>query len=63
MTAKPSTEQPLTKLLIERWEQASRKFAELAEVPAEKLGHTSEHYGQLALYGRLMGIVPPASRM
>jgi len=24
--------------------------------------HTSEHYGQLAVYGRLIGIVPPASR-
>jgi uncharacterized damage-inducible protein DinB len=24
--------------------------------------HTSEHYGQLAVYARLMGIVPPASR-
>jgi len=27
------------------------------------LGHTSEHYGQLAVHGRLMGIFPPASRM
>lgn len=37
MSAKPATEQPLTKLLIERWEQVSRKFAELAEeIPAEK---------------------------
>jgi uncharacterized damage-inducible protein DinB len=25
-------------------------------------GHTSEHYGQLAVYARLLGIVPPASR-
>lgn len=24
--------------------------------------HTSEHYGQLAVYARLLGIVPPASR-
>jgi 2-methylisocitrate lyase-like PEP mutase family enzyme len=24
--------------------------------------HTSEHYGQVAVYARLMGIVPPASR-
>ena len=24
--------------------------------------HTSEHYGQLAVYARLSGIVPPASR-
>ena len=26
------------------------------------LEHNSEHYGQLAVYARLMGIVPPASR-
>lgn len=150
MSAKPATEQPLTKLLIERWEQVSRKFTELAEeLPVEKFGwapvtgirncgdvlrhvafwnqyvtaslrgqdandsanelsaadyptkekalavlrssasevaaalreyrgdlpptsmevvvtfleHTSEHYGQLAVYSRLMNIVPPASRM
>jgi uncharacterized damage-inducible protein DinB len=24
--------------------------------------HTAEHYGQLVVYGRLIGIVPPASR-
>lgn len=150
MSAKPATEQPLTKLLIERWQQVSQKFAELAEeLPVEKFGwapvtgirtcgdilrhvafwnqyvtaslsgqdandsanelsaadyptkekalavlrssasevaaalrehrgdlppksmevavtfleHTSEHYGQLAVYSRLMNIVPPASRM
>ena len=26
------------------------------------LEHTSEHYGQLAVYARLFGITPPASR-
>ena len=26
------------------------------------LGHTAEHYGQLAVYARLKGVVPPASR-
>jgi hypothetical protein len=26
------------------------------------LGHNAEHYGQLAVYLRLDGIVPPASR-
>lgn len=37
MSAKPAAEQPLTKLLIERWEQVSRKFLELAEeLPVEK---------------------------
>lgn len=149
MSTKAMTEHPMSKVLIERWEQVSRKFADLAqEVPAEKfewapvaglrtcadvvrhvafwnqyvsasllgqetndsanqlsaaeyptpkkaLGalrdsamgvtaalrrhhaeltpktlellvtfveHTSEHYGQLVVYARLMGIVPPASR-
>lgn len=35
------------------------KSMELLVTPLE---HTSEHYGRLAVYGRLMGIVPPASR-
>ena len=26
------------------------------------VGHTSEHHGQLVVYTRLVGIVPPASR-
>ena len=149
MSVKSATEQPLARLLIERWEQVSRKFAELAdELPVEKfewvpvagtrsyggvlrhvafwnqyvtaslrglngdesanevsaadyptkdkvltvlrtsassaaaalreqggdlspksmellmtfLEHTSEHYGQLAVYARLMNIIPPAFR-
>lgn len=149
MPAKSATEQPLARLLIEQWEQVSRKFAELAdELPVEKfewapvagtrscggvlrhvafwnqyvtaclrgqngdesanavlaadyptkekilavlrnsassaaatlrekgddlspksmelvmtfLEHTSEHYGQLAVYARLMNIIPPGSR-
>jgi uncharacterized damage-inducible protein DinB len=150
VTAKTQKEDALTTLLVERWEQVSRKVAELAEefpeakfesqpvaglrtcgevvrhvafwnrfvadslrgmkaddtaneLPladfptkasvleeqrrssrdvAEALGdcqatldpktvglvitfveHTSEHYGQLVVYSRLMGIVPPASRV
>lgn len=35
---------------------------ERAELAASFLGHTSEHYGQLAIYARLLEIVPPASR-
>lgn len=149
MSTKAMAEQPLTRVLIERWEQAAKKFADLAEeAPEEKfewgpvaglrtcgeivrhvaywnryvsafllgqetddsanqlsateyptrqkalgvlresaigvaaalrkhhaelspktlelvvtfLEHTSEHYGQLAVYVRTMGIVPPASR-
>jgi hypothetical protein len=47
-----------------------KSFEELAEVFREKpdkfdldaLIHTSEHYGNLAVYYRLNGLVPPASR-
>lgn len=38
---------------------ADRKALELAVTFVE---HNSEHYGQLAVYARLMGVVPPASR-
>jgi uncharacterized damage-inducible protein DinB len=33
-----------------------------AELVMTFVEHTSEHYGQLAVYARLMGVVPPASR-
>jgi uncharacterized damage-inducible protein DinB len=33
-----------------------------AELIAAFLEHTSEHYGQLVVYARLLDIVPPASR-
>jgi hypothetical protein len=36
--------------------------AETAGLYASFLGHTSEHYGQLVVYARLAGVVPPASR-
>jgi hypothetical protein len=47
-----------------------KSFEELAEVVKEKpdkfdldaLIHTSEHYGNLAVYYRLNGLVSPASR-
>ncbi len=47
-----------------------KSFEELAEVAKQKpdnfelgvLIHTSEHYGNLATYYRLNGLVPPASR-
>lgn len=32
------------------------------ELVSMALEHLSEHYGQLAIYSRLMGITPPASR-
>ena len=37
----------------------NQKTAELMMTFVE---HTSEHYGQLVVYARLLGIVPPASR-
>jgi uncharacterized damage-inducible protein DinB len=33
-----------------------------AELIMTFVEHTSEHYGQLVVYARLMGMVPPASR-
>jgi uncharacterized damage-inducible protein DinB len=35
---------------------------EMAEMIGIFIEHTSEHYGQLSVYARLNGIVPPASR-
>jgi uncharacterized damage-inducible protein DinB len=32
------------------------------EMLATFIEHTTEHYGQLVVYARLNGIVPPASR-
>lgn len=32
------------------------------ELIAMAMEHLSEHYGQIAVYSRLMGIIPPASR-
>lgn len=36
--------------------------ADAAALCASMLGHTAEHYGQLVVYARLGGVVPPASR-
>ena len=33
-----------------------------AEMVMAFIEHTAEHYGQMAVYARLLGIVPPASR-
>jgi uncharacterized damage-inducible protein DinB len=43
-------------------ESAAKEDAKIAELAVPFLEHTSEHYGQLAVYARLRGIVPPASR-
>lgn len=37
--------------------------AKTLEVVMPFVEHTSEHYGQLVVYARLIGIVPPASRV
>ena len=37
--------------------------AKAAELVMTFVEHTSEHYGQLAVYARLNGIVPPVSRI
>lgn len=36
--------------------------AKAAEMAVTFLEHTAEHYGQLVVYARLLGITPPASR-
>ena len=40
----------------------SELSAEIAEMLVTFIEHNCEHYGQLAVYARLNGIVPPASR-
>ena len=35
---------------------------EVAEMLVSFIEHNSEHYGQLVVYARLQGVVPPASR-
>ena len=44
-------------------EQEAGLSAETAELVATFIEHTSEHYGQLVVYARIHGIVPPASRV
>jgi uncharacterized damage-inducible protein DinB len=41
---------------------ADEPSPEMLEQYVSFLGHTAEHYGQLAVYARLAGVVPPASR-
>lgn len=45
-----------------------RKHGDSLDVKTEELivtflEHTSEHYGQLVVYARLIGVVPPTSRL
>lgn len=43
-------------------EHQSAMTAETAEMVVTFIEHNCEHYGQLVVYARLNGIVPPASR-
>ena len=49
----------VSQVLRQYGRQLDSKAAELIMTFVE---HTSEHYGQLVVYARLMGILPPASR-
>ncbi len=44
-------------------EQEAGLSPETAELVTTFIEHTSEHYGQLVVYARINGIVPPASRV
>jgi uncharacterized damage-inducible protein DinB len=66
---------PTKASVLEALKQTSRDVAEALrdhnasvdsktlEVVMPFVEHTSEHYGQLVVYARLIGIVPPASRV
>ncbi|MFN7935857.1 MAG: DinB family protein [Bryobacteraceae bacterium] len=44
------------------WRQRSSQDAQAVESMLAFLEHNAEHYGQLVVYARLAGIVPPVSR-
>jgi uncharacterized damage-inducible protein DinB len=46
----------------EALKKGSSEASELIALVVPFIEHNCEHYGQLAVYGRLNGIVPPASR-
>lgn len=43
-------------------EHSGEQNLKIAELAVAFISHTSEHYGQLVVYCRTAGIVPPASR-
>ena len=43
-------------------DRSAQLTPEMAEMVVMFIEHNSEHYGQLSVYARLNGIVPPASR-
>src|SRR5215470_8443497 len=70
----PATEYPTKAKILEALRQTSQDVAgalraqpvsadrQSLELAVTFIEHNSEHYGQLADYARLMGLVPPASR-
>jgi uncharacterized damage-inducible protein DinB len=44
------------------FKQFGQKHHTRAEMAAEGLAHTNDHYGQMVVYLRMNGIIPPASR-
>lgn len=63
-----STRQQIIEALRDCSTEATEAFKkaaftpELADTIVAFIGHNCEHYGQLAVYARLNGIVPPVSR-
>src|SRR5215471_13924695 len=55
---------PMAATLLPRYRLITQSFLALAEaMTADKYTwHASDHYGQLVIYSRMNGIVPPASR-
>lgn len=68
--AEYSSKASIVKVLKSSVAEAAEALSKAPEAPAPRLaglftafiGHSSEHYGQLVVYYRLNGIVPPASR-
>jgi hypothetical protein len=70
----PLSDYPTKACMIEALERTSRETVEAlrerglalelkaVELVMPFIEHTCEHYGQLVVYSRLMGIVPPASQ-
>ncbi len=69
----PLSDYPTRAKMVKALEQTSRAAvdalkdrtavdAKTAELLITFIEHSSEHYGQLAVYSRLIGIIPPASR-
>ena len=59
LAAVEETSREVVAALRERPKSADQNTLELAVAFLE---HNAEHYGQLAVYARLLGIVPPSSR-